>query len=132
MKVSVLIFGGIGFVLLAIAGLLFLREQSFLNKAEHVMGTVTDLDRSESDGDTSYCPVIDFSTTDGQNVRYHASICSSPPAFDVGDSVKIIYDPSNPKNVQMENFWDEYVAPFVLGVVGLPLFGFGLLRLFSA
>ncbi|HEY2982253.1 MAG TPA: DUF3592 domain-containing protein, partial [Anaerolineales bacterium] len=102
MKIFVITFGGIGLVMLAIAGMLYFREQSFLQRAETATGTVTDFNMSSSsEGGSSYCPVIEFSTRDGQPVRYYGNVCSAPPAFDLGDQVEVLYDPDNLDNVQM-------------------------------
>lgn len=132
MKIFVLVFGGVGAILLLIAGFLFVQERSFLASAETVTGHVSDFDiSSDSDNNNSYCPVIDFTTQRGQNVEYHANVCSAPPAFDVGQSVKVVYDPQNPRKVQMAGFWSEYLAPLILTLIGVPFFLIGAWGLFT-
>ncbi len=123
MKTFTIIFGGLGLILPAIAGVLYLNEQKFLSRAEQVTGTVVDLDRS----DDAYCPVIEFQTKRGEPVRYYGNVCSSPPSYDLGERVDVVYDPQNIRHVQMTGFWSQYVGVFVLGVIGLPFFllGFG-------
>jgi hypothetical protein len=121
----VLIFGGLGALLLAIAALLYVREQAFLGRAETVTGTVSDFDISSSDDSNTYCPVIEFRTKRGENVRYSGNVCSSPPSYDLGQKVEVIYDPQNIKHVQMNGFWSKYVGVFVLAVIGLPFFLLG-------
>lgn len=121
----VLIFGGLGALLLAIAALLYFREQAFLSSAETATGTVSDFDISSSDDSTTYCPVIEFRTKRGENVRYFGNVCSSPPSYDIGQKVEVIYDPENIKHVQMNGFWSKYVGVFVLAVIGLPFFLLG-------
>jgi hypothetical protein len=122
---------GIGLVLMLIAGIFAFVEWNFLNQAETVNGTVTTFDVSDSDDSVTYCPVISFSTKKGQQVEYHANVCASPRAFDVGQTVKVIYDPKDPKNVQMANVWLEYLTPLILTAVGLPLLLVGLWPMFS-
>jgi hypothetical protein len=120
----------IGLVLLGIGALLFWREQTFLSKAELVTGTVVDLDySSSSDGGGSYCPVIEFTTQNGQAVRYYGNVCTNPPSYDLGDKQEVLYDPENIDRVQMNGFWSKYVGPFVFAVIGLPFFILGLLSL---
>jgi hypothetical protein len=132
-KNFVLVFGGIGTILLAIAGFVFFREQSFLNTAEAATGTVTDFNlSSNSDGSGgTYCPVIDFTTNAGEAVKYYANMCSSPPSYDVGEQVEVLYDAQNIKNVQMKGFWSQYTAVVVLGFIGAPFFLAGLWGLFA-
>jgi hypothetical protein len=128
MKIFIWVFGGIGAILLVIGAILFLQERSFLAAAETATGTVTDFDlSSDSDNSYSYCPVINFATKSGQKVEYHANVCSAPPAYDVGDHVQVIYDPENPRKVQMDSFWGKYVGPLVLLLVGGPFLLIGLL-----
>jgi len=133
MKLFVLVFGGIGAVLLAIAGLVFLREQSFLKTAEVATGTVTDFNLSSSSdgGGGTYCPVIDFTTHAGEAVKYYANMCSSPPSYDVGEQVEVLYDAQNIKNVQMKGFWSQYLAVIILSAIGTPFFLVGLWALFA-
>ena len=131
MKIFVLIFGGIGAILLAIAGLVYFREASFLNRAESATGTVTDLDLSSSnDGGSTYCPIIEFTTKAGEPVRYHANTCSSPPSYDIGEQVDVVYDPQDIRHVQMKSFWSQYTGVVVLSCIGLPFFLLGLSGLF--
>ena len=125
MKNFALMFGGLGALLLLIAGWLYFREQAFLNRAETVTGTVSGFETSESDDSTTYCPVIGFRTRGGESVQYRANVCSSPPSFDVGEKVEVVYDPENIKHVQMNGFWSKYVGVFVLAVIGLPFFLLG-------
>ena len=127
MKIFTGIFGGIGVLLLLIAGLLYLGEASFLGRAERTTGTVVDLYRSIHDeGGNSYCPVFQFTAGDGGVVSYRGNVCASPPRYKVGDRVALYYDQGNVKHVQIDNFWSKYVGVFVLGVIGAPFTLVGL------
>jgi len=131
MKIFVLVFGGIGLILLAFAGVSYMREADFLGRAESASGQVVDFNLSSStEGGSSYCPVIDFTTKDGQPVKYFANVCSSPPSYDIGEEVQVLYDPEDPKKVQMDGFWSKYVGTFVLSCIGLPFFAIGIWGLF--
>ena len=132
MKIFVLVFGGLGAILLAIAGIVYFREQTFLSSAEKATGTVTDFNLSSSDdGGNSYCPVIDFTTAGGEPVKYFANVCSSPPSYEIGEEVEVVYDPQDIKHVQMNGFWSQYVGVVVLGAIGLPFFLLGIWGLFQ-
>jgi hypothetical protein len=120
MKLFVLIFGGIGVILLSIAGIVYVREQRFLSTAEQVTGSVVDLDRSGgSDGSSAFCPVIEFNTKAGEPVRYYGNVCSNPPSYELGEQVDVVYDPQEISHVQMTGFWSQYTGVFVLGIIGL-------------
>jgi hypothetical protein len=127
MKLFVLVFGGIGVLLLGIAGVLYLREQSFLARAETATGMVVDLDlSSSSDNSSAYCPVIEFETHAGESVRYYGNVCTNPPSYDIGAQVDVLYDPQNIRKVQMTGFWSQYTGVFVLSVIGIPFLLFAL------
>ena len=121
MKLFVLIFGGLGVILLAIAGIVYFREQKFLSAAEQVSGTVVDLDlSSDSDGSSAFCPVIEFNTKTGEPVRYYGNVCSNPPSYQIGETVDVVYDPQDITHVQMTGFWSQYTGVVVLSCIGLP------------
>jgi hypothetical protein len=127
MKIFVAVFGGIGVILLAIAGIVYVREQSFLSRAETATGTVVDLDlSSSSDGGSAYCPVIEFKTKAGEPVRYYGNVCSSPPSYNIGDQVEVLYDPQEITHVQMAGFWSQYTGVVVLSCIGVPFLLFTL------
>jgi hypothetical protein len=127
MKIFVAVFGGIGLILLAIAGYLYTREQSFLSRAERVTGTVVDLDLSSgADSTSAYCPVIEFTTKAGEPVRYYGNVCSNPPSYDIGAQVEVLYDPQDIQSVQMTGFWDNYTVVVVLSCIGVPFLLFTL------
>ena len=132
MKIFVLVFGGIGAVLLLFAGISYFREQSFLDRAQVVTGTVTDYNLSSSnDSGSSYCPVVDFTTQKGERVKYYANVCSSPPSYDIGEQVEVLYDPEDITHAQMNGFWSRYTGVIVLGCIGLPFFLIGVWGLFA-
>jgi hypothetical protein len=81
MKIFVAVFGGIGLILLVIAGIVYVREQSFLSRTETASGMVLDLDlSSSSDGGSAYCPVIEFETKAGE-ARTLVRQCLLKPSF---------------------------------------------------
>lgn len=131
MKIFVLVFGGIGAILLAIAGVVYFREAGFLNSAEKATGTVTDYNLSSSDnGGTTYCPVIEFTTANGEPVKFYGNVCSSPASYKIGEKVDVLYDPQDITQVQMSSFWAQYTGVIVLSCIGLPFFLLGISGLF--
>jgi len=127
MKLFVAIFGGIGVILLVLAGIVYFREQSFLSRAQTATGTVVDLDLSnDSNGSSSFCPVIEFTTQAGEPVRYYGNVCSNPPSYNVGEPVEVVYDPQDIKHVQMSGFWSQYLGVIILSCIGVPFLLFTL------
>ena len=99
----------------------YVREQRFLARAQPASATVVDLDlSSDSDGSSTFCPVIEFTTEAGEPVRYYGNVCSNPPAYNVGQQVEVVYDPQEITHVQMSGFWSQYTGVVVLTCIGLP------------
>jgi hypothetical protein len=131
------IFSIVGAICLAVAAFLLVRELAFLSHAESVTGTVTDFWPDNTSNGIVYYPVIEFSTRDGQSVRFESNF-SSPSGDNVtdqarmfvGKQVRMFYDPQHPESTQIQSFWNEYLGVLILGIIGLPFFwvGTGLLR----
>lgn len=101
----------------------------FRSNAQAVEGTVVaEILTPYSDGN-SYCPVISYTTRNGQRLEHHSNICSWPAAYEVGDKVRIYYDPINPTRVQLNNFFGTWFFPSLFGFLGLvfSLSGAGML-----
>jgi hypothetical protein len=97
---------GVGLV---VGGVSYLMgEQRFAATAAHADGIVVDLrvSTSTSKGRTSvtYCPVVRFRTARGQPIQFTSGECvSAAPA--VGASVKVLYDPDNPRHAELDTTW---------------------------
>lgn len=140
MKLSAIICLAVGVILLVVAGYFFVQEQSFLQRAEHLTGTVTDLSISTSFQDqqtwTDYCPVIDFRTNQGKSVEYTSDTCSNPADYKVGQKVNIYYDPNDPNATQMpDKYASQYagvfiplIVGFIFAAIGLGIYWAGVLR----
>jgi len=111
----------IGGIFLAVAAFFFFREQLFLSSTETASGTVTELSASSSssNGSGGLCPVIEFSTSDGQKVEYHGNICTNPPFWRPGDVVEVVYDPQNLDKVQIKNILSQYLLVLILSIFGV-------------
>jgi hypothetical protein len=88
--------------------------------AEKADGTVIDLiGHRDSDGDTMYYPRVRYVTRSGSPVEFTGSIGSSPPAFDVGEVVGVLYDPAEPEEARINSFFQLWFAALILGGIGL-------------
>lgn len=100
----------------------YTNTQSFLATAIKTEGTVIDLDsRLGSKGSVTYAPVIEFK--DSQNIMHQVTsdMSSNPPDFARGQKVEVRYQPQNPQNAKIDDFWELYIAPLLLGIVGTVL-----------
>lgn len=114
-----IIFGLIGFGLLAGAGAMLQNSLSFKASASQTDAVVIDLiERRDSEGDLTYSPEVEY-TIDGVTRTYVASYSSYPAGYAVGDPATVLYDPNNPDKVKLDGFGSLYLGPSIMGGIGL-------------
>lgn len=82
---------------------------------ETTTGIVTRLEES-SDGDGGCCvysPVVEFEAN-GQTYSFESDNASYPPAYDVGEQVSVLYDPSDPNAAQINKWTERWLMPVIL------------------
>lgn len=125
MKIIKYVFSIIGLALLIGAFYLYQNKQAFLKKAEVAQGTVIELQSSRSDNSTTYRPVVEFTTKTGKKVEFTSSVSSNPPSYNQGETVEVLYDPVNPYKADINGFTSLYLAPLILGILGIIFFLIG-------
>jgi hypothetical protein len=77
----------------------------------------------------SYAPVFSFTAADGNTHTVTSDISSSPAGFDIGDSVKVRYDPASPQAARIHSFFQTWGVVVISGVAGVAFVSFGCMRL---
>jgi hypothetical protein len=98
--------------------------RQFLAVAVAADGVVVELSESVDEDGSTYYPVVRFVAPDGQVVRFKGGIGSNPPDYRVGDPVRVLYDPSNPRTARLDtwgNRWGGALAGMIVGGVLLLL-----------
>ncbi len=111
---------------------LLVDSQRFLAKAATANGMVVDVAqvvRRERRGSndhpyyvdvTYFHPVVRFVTVPEQIVQFQASEGSANPSdYRVGDSVRILYDPANPRNARLDTRFSRWGEDITVIAVGL-------------
>jgi hypothetical protein len=125
-----IVFPLIGGLLFAIGLFLFIRTRIFLGKAQEVQGKVIEMVYSHSsEGGGGYSPVYQFRAISGQMITVRDSLSSSPPMFEVGQTIDVLYDPENPQNARIKRFWNLYFVSILLCGMGLIFGGVGIVLL---
>ncbi|MBC8024847.1 MAG: DUF3592 domain-containing protein [Steroidobacteraceae bacterium] len=121
------LFGLIGLGLLAGAIALALNTRSFIATAKHAPGIVTELieKRDTDDGSITYKPVVAFTADSGASVTFASSFSSNPPAYDVGETVDVLYAPDNPNEARIRGFGSLWLGAVILGGIGTVFTGIG-------
>ncbi len=74
-------------------------------------------ERSDSDG-SSYAPEVEFTTEDGEAIRFVDSLGSNPPSYEPGDDVRVLYPNGNPRDATIRSFGSLWFVAIVTGVLG--------------
>lgn len=92
---------------------------------ESASGVVIDLERGSSTSSGSsrptWFPIVRFETPDGQSVTFRHRTGQSPPAYEKGDGVPVIYLPDAPDQALIEEGFWNWLLPVLLLVVGAGL-----------
>lgn len=94
--VTAVLFCGFG------ASVIYVRH--FVNNAMEGKGHVTGLVRGSSKNGSVFKPVVEFQTADGTRIAFTSPMGTSPPSYDVGESVTVYYDPENPHSVMLSGW----------------------------
>ncbi len=116
-----LIFFGIG------AGLSY-RQFMLARDGGTAEGSVTNLvTRCDEDG-CSYAPIVRFKTQNGESITFESVYSSSPPAYDVGEKVTVLYPFDAPEKADIKGGGKLFRIIFMSigGVIMISGFGFFL------
>lgn len=123
------IFMAVGLVFMAVGGIFFVKNQALADGGAHAPGTVIEMARStDSDGDVTYRPVVEFFDADGTRHEFASSFSSNPPSYSRGQKVEVVYDPEAPVRAMIDGTFERWI-PLIIGGFGAPfaLIGAGLL-----
>ena len=108
----------LGLGMLAPALWISYQSWAFLQTAQAVPGTVIALQWSNGENSRVARPVVSYEVR-GEPYQVTGSVASSPPAYDVGDPVRVLYPPGQPKAARLESGFDLWFLPVLLGGMGL-------------
>ena len=118
--------GFVGLILLGTAFFLWTRTKEFVAGARPARATVV---RLVSDSEGAVAPVIKFTASNGDVIEKHDGMYSTPPEYEVGNVVDILYDPNHPQSARIARTTSLYFAPILLAVLGVIFMGTGLVWL---
>ena len=127
----------LGVALVGFAAWRYMDTTRFLAGSERTAGAVVEMvqrTQSREDGEgnvhtsTLWHPVVSF-TAQGQTVEFESDQGSRRPAYEVGDSVTVAYDPASPSDARIVS--DRlHRDPLMLGAIGVVfLAGGGIARI---
>ena len=116
-----------GAAALVIALIFLVLRIRFLRRAVTTQGTVTGHDEStDSEGGTSYHPIVNFQTADGRAIQFTHDIGGSRSGYPVGETVPVKYLADNPQKARIGTATSLWWFPASVGVAGVGLLVWGL------
>jgi len=112
------VFAVVGLGMLLGAFILYRSTSAFIEQAVIAEGTVVKLVPVRSDGSTTYRPTVSFTTEAGQPVEFSSTSSSSPPAYAVGEKVKVYYRLREPRDAKINGFFSLWGGSLILGIIG--------------
>ena len=82
--------------------------------------------KQEPDKKPIYHPEFRFTASDGKAYTVESGMGSSSPDYVVGQKLSVVYDPDDPSKAVIESFWEIWVSPIALILLGLILVHVGL------
>lgn len=119
------VFTAVGAAMLAGAFLLYQNTRTFVEDATRTEGTVVELVESRSSDSTTYRPVVDFTTSTGETIRFTSSSGSNPPSYSVGEKVALFYLADAPQQAKIDGYFSLWGAPTIVGGLGSVFFLIG-------
>lgn len=83
------------------------------NEEEHMLRTTGTVVAVSGRG----CPSVTFVARQGEPVTFSGQVCSRP-GYEIGESVELLYDPSEPRNAHIDSFTQNWFVSLILGSFG--------------
>ncbi len=97
-------------------------------------GTIVDFGKVMGKSGYLYCPQVSFLIPSGQTIRFQSETGTQPPAYTVGQQVRVVYQRNSPQCAEIDSLMAVWLVPGCMlvmslgfGVLGLMLFGIGAL-----
>jgi hypothetical protein len=128
-----LAFVAIGVAMQGGALLLARRPIRLLRAGGRARGMVLDNEESmvqsgRSAASKCYFPIIGFTTTQGERIRFTSAI-GRGRALPEGGEVRVVYDPARPNEAELATFNSLWFMPTITAAFGLPFLAAGLIGL---
>lgn len=114
----------LGLLFLVMAIYSFHNTIAFLKKGDRATATVVDLHKYESEGEV-FAPIFTFRTKDNQLITYELAEGNNPPAWKIGETTTVIYDPSDPSKLSLYSYFRVFIWTLVLLSIAFPLIVIG-------
>jgi hypothetical protein len=109
----------LGAVCLLLGAYLATKTQDFNQNAQRATGTVVRYMETRDGDDTSYRPMVRFTTPHGDIVTFAGQLSTGSKRFELGTEVPVVYPFGMPQQARVSTFTDNWLGATVAAVVGL-------------
>ena len=113
-----LCFGVSAFGLLGGALWAYFKQQRQMESRVAEVGTVVELTTQATARGSIICPVVEFTASSGEKIRFTSEFGSRPAGHKIGQSVKVRYDTANPQKAEIESAMNLWLIPVILVFMG--------------
>lgn len=107
-------------VVIIVGGVFWIYDLAFVRKAVVADAVVIDLVEREGNGSqTLYAAVYVFEDENGEEVTIHSNTASWPPVGEVGETIKVLYDPDDPTYSIEDHFFIKWGRSVIIGGIGV-------------
>lgn len=114
------VFSGVGLILIAVGTILIWSDRSEAAREQVVDGKVITLNYNGS----SSAPVVEF-RVNGQRHRIEGTVWSTPPAFEVGEAVRVRITDGNTRTARIDSWMERYFVIVLLAFLAIVFGGIG-------
>jgi hypothetical protein len=112
----ILLVSGLAFA--GVAGFLYTREARLEREGLQAQRTVIALaEKTDSEGSKTYAPVVRFRTQSGRVFEFQSGASSSPPQYETGQNVTVLYPRDNPSEAVIQG--ENTLLVTIFGAIGL-------------
>ena len=119
MKIGNIIFLIAGICILIGAIFVGINTQSFIESATVANGKVINFNVKNSTDGTTYAPVVEFVTSEGEKIEFTSSVSSSSKGYSLGESITVLYEENKPYTAKINSFYTLWSATMILAVLGI-------------
>ena len=113
------LFFAIGVAIL-IAGIVsFFKRRNQIANSLSADGRITSFATEMGRSGYLHYPVVEFKSPSGQSISFKSSVGSSRTGYSVGQQVKVLYDPRNPMEAEIDNVTSLWFVPGCMVAMGL-------------
>jgi len=100
----------------------------FVSHSVVAKGMVTGLNEQNGENGKMFAPEYTFTAQDGRTYNAVSTSSRNPPAYQVGQSIQVLYDPHYPEHNRIDSFWHlwGFTAAFLLVAAILAVLGFAM------